>query len=393
MSNQELLLKAISDGKIDIAAIKQEYEMAEKIKYLEMHNQKIWQGNNGYWYTYLLYNGKRKLVKKSQKKDIEKAVVSYYKRDEPTLQDIFYEWINERKEFGEIENGTYDRYESDFKRYFNHISDKKINSFNDDILEEFIKKTISEMNLTRKNWSNMSILINGIFKYAKKHKYTNMSISSFMGDLVLPKKIFTKVVKKKGVQVFMDEEVDNIFNYVETKPTILNLAIKFALLTGLRSGEISTLMKEDLDGYLLNVSRTETRYKENGHYVYKVREYTKGSEGYRTVILTDEAVKTFNEIIQLNPTGTYLVELEGQRVKAHGYSKKVRRICRSVNIPVRSMHKCRRTYATTLLNNNVAEKLVTQQMGHTDILTTKEYYWYNNQKLEDDKSRLEKVLG
>ena len=39
-------------------------------------------------------------------------------------------------------------------------------------LEDFIKSTIHDMGLTRKAYNNLSLLINGIFKYANGDKYT-----------------------------------------------------------------------------------------------------------------------------------------------------------------------------------------------------------------------------
>ena len=38
-----------------------------------MHKYKIWQGSNGFWYT---YTKDRKLVKKKSKRDFENVVIS-----------------------------------------------------------------------------------------------------------------------------------------------------------------------------------------------------------------------------------------------------------------------------------------------------------------------------
>lgn len=46
------------------------------------------------------------------------------------------------------------------------------------------------------------------------------------------------------------------------------------------------------------------------------------------------------------------------------------------------MHVLRKTYATRLLNSNVDEAIVINQMGHTDIATTKGYYYYNDKTME-----------
>lgn len=51
------------------------------------------------------------------------------------------------------------------------MADKKIKYITEDDLECFIKTVIAECKLTHKAYSDMRILINGIFKYAKKRVY------------------------------------------------------------------------------------------------------------------------------------------------------------------------------------------------------------------------------
>jgi integrase len=57
------------------------------------------------------------------------------------------------------------------------------------------------------------------------------------------------------------------------------------------------------------------------------------------------------------------------------------------------MHKIRKTYGTTLLDNHVSETLVAYQMGHSDISTTKKYYYRNNQSKEHKVKEIERALS
>lgn len=52
------------------------------------------------------------------------------------------------------------------------------------------------------------------------------------------------------------------------------------------------------------------------------------------------------------------------------------------------MHKIRKTYATNLLNAGVDEKIIQKQMGHTDISTTKGFYYYNNRNVDEARAIL-----
>lgn len=254
------------------------------------------------------------------------------------------------------------------------------------ILEDFIKTTIHDKKLSAKGWANLRTLINGIFKYAKKQGYTKISITQFMGDLDISKKSFRKVIKSDEEMVFTDEEIDMIVDYINNaEPSIINLGIILSFQAGLRSGELSALKYSDLKGHILTVSKTEIRYKdaEDGHYIFEVRECTKGEDGIRNVVVTDFAIKTMKQARQLNPFGEYLFMRNGERIKGKAFTVKLVKICNILGITPRSIHKARKTYGTKLLNAGINEKLIEKQMGHTDIATTKGYYFYNNKKMEE----------
>ena len=66
------------------------------------------------------------------------------------------------------------------------------------------------------------------------------------------------------------------------------------------------------------------------------------------------------------------------RIRAKRFNTWLHRTCKKVKIPERSTHKIRKTYASILLSSKVDERLITLQMGHTDISTTKGIYYFNN---------------
>ena len=53
---------------------------------------------------------------------------------------------------------------------------------------------------------------------------------------------------------------------------------------------------------------------------------------------------------------------------------KLKKICKKLSIYPKSPHKCRKTYATILLDHNLDRRLITDVMGHTDILCTELHY-------------------
>lgn len=400
LNNSEMLKFAIENGMIDIDTIREKIEMNERKKYLEMHKYEVFLGADGSYHTSVPDETKkngRRAIKRKTKESVEDAIIEYYKNaeTEPTFENVFKKWIDSKLKYGEIEKQTADRYETDFYRFFTDIKHHKIRYVSESDLEDFIKTSIHEKKLTAKGWANLRLLINGMFKYAKKQGYTQISITHFMGDLDLSKKSFRRNVKTNEESVFTDAEINKIMGYIDcVEPSIINLGVILAFQAGLRAGELSALKWSDLKGNVLSVNKTEIRYKdEDGHYVFEVRDFTKGEIGHRKVILTDIGVEAIKRAHMLNPFGEYLFMDNGDRIKGKAFTVKIEKICRYVGIQPRSIHKARKTYGTKLLNAGLNEKIIENQMGHTDIATTKGYYWFNNSTEEEIKKLVSNALN
>ena len=397
------LKQAIDSGMIDYAAIQEQIAMADTKKYLKEHKFKIYQGKDGKWNTYVPDNTDkrgRKLIRKNTREEVESAVVKFYKTKEaePIIADVFSQWVQLKLEYGEIAKQTYDRYVAVFNQYFvpSGLALKKIKSIDEVVLEDFIRRTIHDRQLTVKGWSNLRVIIRGIFKYAKKLKYTSLSISQFMGDLDLSRNIFRSRIILDSHEVFTAKEIEKIRNYIGKKPeSLIDLGILLDMKTGLRAGELASIMYSDINGGVLTVQRTEVRLKTaDGNYIYDIKESTKGRDGIRNVILPTEALEIIKQIRRLNPFGEYVFQRsDGSRYHGKDFTIRLKKICREVGIVERTLHKLRKTYATMLLNANVDEKLITNQMGHTDITTTKNFYYFDNHELEESKRVINAALN
>ena len=181
------------------------------------------------WYTYIpLENGKRRLIKKKTKEQVEDVIVEHYK-DEPSVNEIFNRWIEEKMHYGEISNATCDRYVADFKRFCEDIRYKKIKSFTADDLETHIKDQILIHNLTSKAYGGLRTIIIGVWGYAYKHKYTDIAIRTFFTELNLSSRMFNNKPKFNEDNVFFDDEVARITNYLlNNKPNVISYGIIIA---------------------------------------------------------------------------------------------------------------------------------------------------------------------
>lgn len=383
-------------------AIQDERTMKKKEKTIPNHNYKIWQEGD-VWKTYVPDESNkygRKLIKRKEFSDLKDAVTEYYIKAEiyPTVHKVFYEWIENKLQYNDVQKQTYDRYISEYKRLIEpETFDKSfVGEITEYQLEKFIKDTIIKHSLKVKGWSNLRTLLIGIFRLARKKKLTEINIRDFMQDIDLSKNIFNRDKKSDKESVYTEREVklieDCIISHHSNETLYLGVLLMFK--TGLRNGELSTIKADDFNGNILHIQRTEIHYKdETGHTVYDVRESTKGRDGEREMVITKSTVELFKNIRLMNPFGEFLFESHGERIKSYMFAKALQTVCREVGISYRSPHKVRKTYGTKLLKSNVADKIVQKQMGHTEIETTRKYYYYDNTEAEEKAEIIEMVIG
>lgn len=233
-----------------------------------------------------------------------------------------------------------------------------------------------------------------IFKYAKKKKLTQISITHFMGDLELPRNIFSKQYKPKELEVFSEDEIPLVTNYLKDHPDIWNLALLLQFETGMRIGELTALKHVDIHPDHILISRTERKVKnEEGKWIVDVQEYPKTFAGFREVLLSPATVKTIRKIKMINPFGEYLFMNNGKRIRSNTINKRLHIVCDELGISFRSTHKIRKTYGTTLLDGDVDESLIAEQMGHEDISTTKQYYYYSNKSKKNKLKQISQAIN
>lgn len=402
--DSSLLNYAIQKGILSLDSVLNDIADMERKELLAQHTYAITktttkQGKTIYS-TYLPKpDGERLCRRRNTLEELEAVIINFYKdlQEEIYIEDVFYEWINRKLDFGEIQKTSYDRYVNDYNRFFHYtsvpITRKKFNNITEDDLESYIKYTIRDLSLTRKAYAGLRTIIRGVFKYGKKKKYTSISITEFFGDLELPNNLFKRKIIDKEKEVFMQDEIPIIINYLKSNPDIYNLGILLTFQTGLRVGELSTLKKEDLHGHVIKIRRTEDKYRnENNKWVVTIKEHAKTDAGNRDLIIPSTALTTLNLILELNPSGTYLFEHYNKRIRGNTFNKRLSAICDKLQIPHRTMHKIRKTYGTTLIDGDVDEGFITEQMGHSDISTTKKLYYFSNKTMENKEKQIENAI-
>ena len=371
---------------IDLSYVQEKIEMTKRKELLEKHPYKISQGKDGKWRTYVPdKESGRKMIKKNTQKAVEDAVITFWKAEmeNPVVKDIFFEWIDRKLETGEIKKPTYERYKIDFERYFQVFGERKIKSVTEDEIEDFVLDCITQFHLTQKAYSNLRIIIYGIFKRARKKKYVQFGITEVISNMEMSRKIFKSSRKADYEEVFDDEEFEKLEKGLIENLDLTNLGLLLMLFTGIRVGELAVLKWDDYDGSSIKILRTETRFKDNtGKYAYEVKETPKTEAGIREVVIPPQCKWIIRKMRCINPFGVYMFEKNGKRLKTYIFRKRLYYICDKIGILRRSPHKIRKTYASILLDNHVSEKVIIDLMGHTDIKCTNQYYGRNRKNNE-----------
>ena len=124
------------------------------------------------------------------------------------------------------------------------------------------------------------------------------------------------------------------------------------------------------------------------------KDFPKSDAGFRTIIMSKEALNTIENIFMIRDANDeYLFSKRGKRILSKNYGWHLRGVCKELGIPFRSMHKIRKTYGTTLIDNDVDDSTVVEQMGHSDIKCTKQYYYFSNKSTAKKIEQIDKAIS
>ena len=404
--NFALLTQAIESGLIDPETLEKKLEESKRERCLAKHikEHSVWQGPDGWWNTYAGKGKTRKRIRKRLREDFDKALLNFYENEgnNPTVKEIFDEWKNHKLEFRKISVNTLDRYNCIFNRHFKPIESIRIGSLGPNLFEEFLERQIIDFNLSHKAFSNLKSVCKGMLLWAKRKNYINWSVFGMIEDMDISDKQFRKNYKEDYEEVFDDEETDKLIKYLCKNPDSVNLAILLLYLTGMRVGELVVLRKDDIEGNLIKVRRTESRAHKDSvklkdlnpegivigptHY-YHIKNCPKTDAGNRNVLIPTDFMGIIEKLIKGTDSPFLFTDAEGCRITTNVIRRRLTNINNLLGIHQKSPHKLRKTYATILLDNNLDHNLITSLMGHTDLSMTEGHY-HRNRKSDEKRSAI-----
>lgn len=388
----------VDSGMIDTSQVHDLVENMKKKELLDMHPYKIWQNkSDGKWYTYFPDKKKGRVLKKRKKKeDLEKVIIEFWKREtkNPTIAEVFKEWNNRRLTLNKISESTHMRNQQLFDRHYKEMGQKHIKNLTESELQDFLEEQISAYNLTAKAFANLKSVTKSFLVRAKRQELISFSVDGVLSELDVTDKEFYRPEKDEKDDVFTEEEFTVFVKYLLAHQDIHNLGILMMLATGIRVGELVALKFEDFEeNTVFRVHRTETRFAdENGKNHVEIKEYTKTPAGNRHVVMCDNFAWILNTIRELNPDGEYLFMYRGKRLSTNAIRKRQYRVCVWAGLQKKkSPHKCRKTFASILLDNGLDQNMIITQMGQTDIATTENFYHRDRKDISRKKEIMNSI--
>ena len=234
------------------------------------------------------------------------------------------------------------------------------------------------------------IALFNMLEFAKENDVilTNPCKKSVRSDMGLPsekKEALTIADQKAFLEGVKGQSYENQF--------------RFVLQTGLRTGELVGLKWDDVDFEKRTVIiRRSTEYR---HAVGEWREGPpKSKSGYRTIPLTDEALRILKaqreknskiKVISMEWRDQVFLCKKGEPVKNSTYDTTLYKICDKVGIRHFAMHVLRHTFATRCIEGGMLPKTLQKILGHSNIGITMNLYVHITE--EEKKKEIDLVAN
>lgn len=390
--NLLILQSLIKAGSVSADKTLDEIVMSKREEILRNHenHRSIWQNkSNGKWYTKL--GADKHMVAKKNRSDLENAIVEYYltkERLSATFEETFISFCKHMKDTGCLEQKTIDEYRNEYNLMIKNstFSQLHMNTITETDLIRFLKGLANRKDkLPLKRFNACKTVIRAVFNHAKlEMEIECITVKHIMDDLKFTSNCFKETTTDKNLQVFKLSETRKIKDLLANTTNVKELGILLTLETGLRLGELCVLKREDTTDTHICVNHSEHKARIEGKYQYYIGLPKKKKK--RKVALSIEAKTILDRILTLNDSEWLFPSdrFEDSWMRSYCFDTEIRNVCERCDIPIRSMHKLRKTYASYLLHIGKDEKMVQEQLGHSDIKTTREHYQYN--LLDDDQT-------
>lgn len=409
---------ALENGIINLSDIGNKKNTMEREQILSNHPNKVWQGDDGYWRTYLPDKVKGlKLKKRKERSKLEDDIVTYYRgnSDKPhkkeykprkniqtpkdTFKDMFEALKIYKKNIENVSDNTINTYESDYNRFFRNtkIEDVSITKWDDENLTDYIIERIKTLGLSKRPMKDMLSYMQNTFERAVRKKLISQNPFSYIDKAVFKRHCIGTKVKSAADRTVSDDQMKRLYArfeyYYERKPKYIPVyAVELATLTGMRVGELAALRWDSIKDSMICINHSEKYNRKTKEYFIDATK--NGKDRYFPV--TDEIQDVFDRVKATEERYGYLGEFifqnENGRIHKGIISDCSRNLCIYMGMDAKSIHALRRTVSSKMKCEGIPTPIVASLLGHTEKVNDNNYT-YDITNFEHKRQIVEKING
>ena len=314
---------------------------------------------------------------KPERISVLEALYQYYYGFE-TVESVYKAWLADFE--GLVREGhrswdTYDRYKSDWLKYFDgsKLSSMDISKVRISDIKKHYRMITANQSLSRKALANAKSLLNHVFDYALDEDLvsSNLARSVNTRDLIC-------MEVDNGAKVYSEEEREAVIKSAVEKDNAYCRAIVLMFCTCTRIGEIEALKWDDVDfekrSIYIHSSMRRTR-DEKGRQIHVWTDTTKSrlSSGKRTLPMSDRAYEALKRQRHETAFCEYVFMENGHPLDTTQFNRWLKRCCSAARVEYLSSHKIRFTTVTMMIDSGVSLGKAQKMAGHARTSTTEGY--------------------
>ena len=302
----------------------------------------------------------------------QKAPVENTKKSIKLFGAYCDEWMTVNR--SKVKESTFVKYhsavENHIKPYFGGCKPEEITS---EMTAKFVNQIIHTKGLSAKTAKDLAVLFKTVLKYAAKSN-ENMRII----DVAMPK------TEQKQIRVLSKEEQQRLVDYLLNDMDHLKFGVLFALMTGLRVGEVCALRYGDVDLEKRTVTVRETMQRirdldGSGAKTKIILTAPKSNTSARVVPLTSNAYELcIAKVDKAQPKAFLLSGSENMIIEPHVLQYRIKKYSAACGIENMHFHVLRHTFATRCVEVGFEIKSLSEVLGHSSPRITLERYVHSS---------------
>lgn len=342
---------------------------------------------------------KRKKIKAKTEAEMYSKLYEYYFGDASgyTVGKVFELALDYKKRCKNRTEGTIAKDENNYKRFISDdLARMDIREVTDETLMEYTQNLVQKNSLKVKAFSSYKGTLNLIFNFAVQKDIIAKNPAVYIENSDYLKSCDTT---RPGVEeeTYSEEEIEKMLEELKRRRGLARYqhcfgqeyAVRFAILTGVRLGELVAMKWEDIDlkGGVIHIHAQQvSRHDEEGHIVYERVLYTKNERGIsndgRYFPITKGIAELLEEIRtkyeEEGITSEYIfVHPDGRWFNIHEYTKYLRNLCKKIGCRTTKNHAFRKSVNSYLASEGLQASDRAELLGHS-VKTNLEHYTYKS---------------